>query len=223
MHSVYNEVMEMQNYDENCWKKPCPKVDCRAKKHCCGLQYVNIPASLGDDSKTSSVAPKVGNYCNAIVNYEINGHLYIYSTEGIPSITEPGNKAIWEAIDNNTVDIGVLQDGLANEMADRAAGDKGLQDQIDELKNNPDVVDIVATYADLQAYDTQHLTNNDIIRVLNDETHNGYSTYYKFTKNPDTWTYIGTSSHDYTFESFTFTLMDNTTVTKDIAVQSQGA
>lgn len=66
-----------------------------------------------------------------------------------------------------------------------------LQDDVDELRNNPDVVDIVDTYADLQAYDTQHLTNNDIIRVLNDETHGGNSTYYKLTKNPDTWTFIG--------------------------------
>lgn len=66
-----------------------------------------------------------------------------------------------------------------------------LQDDVDELRNNPDVVDIVDTYADLQAYDTQHLTDNDIIRVLNDETHGGNSTYYRLTKNPDTWTFIG--------------------------------
>lgn len=66
-----------------------------------------------------------------------------------------------------------------------------LQDDIDELRNNPDVVDIVDTYADLQAYDTQHLTDNDIIRVLTDETHNGNSTYYRFDKSTDTWTFIG--------------------------------
>lgn len=66
-----------------------------------------------------------------------------------------------------------------------------VEDEVEELKNNPDVVDIVDTYADLQAYDTQHLTENDIIRVLQDETHSGNSTYYRFTKNPDTWTFIG--------------------------------
>lgn len=66
-----------------------------------------------------------------------------------------------------------------------------VEDDVEEIKNNPDVVDIVATYADLQAYDTQHLTDNDIIRVLQDETHNDNSTYYRFTKNPDTWTFIG--------------------------------
>lgn len=68
---------------------------------------------------------------------------------------------------------------------------QSVEDEVEELKNNPDVVDIVDTYADLQAYDTQHLTENDIIRVLQDETHSGNSTYYRFTKNPDTWTFIG--------------------------------
>lgn len=74
--------------------------------------------------------------------------------------------------------------GVANRIMD-------VEDEVEELKNNPDVVDIVDTYADLQAYDTQHLTENDIIRVLQDETHNNNSTYYRFTKNPDTWTFIG--------------------------------
>ena len=68
---------------------------------------------------------------------------------------------------------------------------QGIQDEVDELKNNPDVVDIVDTYADLQAYDTQHLSDNDIIRVLADETHSGNSTYYKFNKQAGTWTFIG--------------------------------
>lgn len=74
---------------------------------------------------------------------------------------------------------------------DAAVRVNNLDEEIQELKNNPDVVDIVGTYADLQAYDTQHLTNNDIIRVLDDETHGGNSTYYRLTKNPDTWTFIG--------------------------------
>lgn len=68
-----------------------------------------------------------------------------------------------------------------------------VEDEVEELKNNPDVVDIVATYADLQAYDTQHLTDKDIIRVLQDETHDGESTYYRYNKQSDTWTYIGES------------------------------
>lgn len=68
-----------------------------------------------------------------------------------------------------------------------------LEDEVHELENNPDVVDIVATYADLQAYDTTSLTDKDIIRVLQDETHDGESTYYRYNKQSNTWTYIGES------------------------------
>ena len=104
----------------------------------------------------------------------------------------------------------------------RAAADQHLQDEIDELRNNPDVVDIVDTYQDLVDYDTQHLTDNDIIRVLNDETHDGYSTYYRYDKSTDTWTYIG-KVDAFVFEEFTFTMLDNTTVTKEFAVYNSGA
>lgn len=79
---------------------------------------------------------------------------------------------------------------LIREVAERIMD---VEDEVEELKNNPDVVDIVATYADLQAYDTQHLTDKDIIRVLQDETHDGESTYYRYNKQSDTWTYVGES------------------------------
>lgn len=108
---------------------------------------------------------------------------------------------------------------LVREVAERVIG---LDEEVQEMKNNPDVVDIVDTYADLQAYDTQHLTDKDIIRVLNDSTHDGYSTYYRYNKATDTWTYIG-KVDAFVFEEFTFTLLDNTTVTKEFAVYNEGA
>lgn len=101
-----------------------------------------------------------------------------------------------------------VADRIITEEETRAREDQILQNEIDEIKNNPDVVDIVATYADLQNYSTQHLSNNDIIRVLADETHSGASTYYRFTKNPDTWTYIGTAG-DYYTKTQTDTLLDS--------------
>ena len=108
---------------------------------------------------------------------------------------------------------------LTREVAERVIR---LDEEVQEIKNNPDVFDIVNTYADLQAYDTQHMTDKDIIRVLNDETHDGYSTYYRFDKATNTFTYIG-KVDSFVFEEFTFTLTDNTTVTKNFAVYDQGA
>lgn len=76
--------------------------------------------------------------------------------------------------------------GVANRIMD-------VEDEVEEMKNNPDVADIVATYADLQAYDKSKLTDKDVIRVLADETHNDDSTYYRYDKSTDAFTYIGES------------------------------
>lgn len=66
-----------------------------------------------------------------------------------------------------------------------------IEREIEDLKNNPDVVDIVDTYADLQAYDTSALTDKDVIRVLNDETHDGNSTFYRWNATTSSFDYIG--------------------------------
>lgn len=68
-----------------------------------------------------------------------------------------------------------------------------VEDEVERLENNPDVADIVATYADLQAYPTSQLTDKDVVRVLQDETHDGSSTYYRWSTTTQTWTYIGES------------------------------
>lgn len=87
---------------------------------------------------------------------------------------------------------------IITEEETRAAADAELQDEIDELRNSPDVVDIVATYAALQAYDTSRLTDKDIIRVLADETHDGASTYYRWSTDTETFAYIGKVGDYYT-------------------------
>lgn len=78
----YNGGMTSLDYNQCSWAKPCPKVRC--KKPAEGLKYFSVPASLGDDSPSSAVAPKNGEYANAIVKYEANGAVYIYSAEGVP-------------------------------------------------------------------------------------------------------------------------------------------
>ena len=85
--------METLDYDEKHWKQACPKYDCHKNSCKCGLRFVNIPAVLGDDSESSEVAPTNGAYCNAIVRYESNGAVYIYSKEGIPVNVKEGSDA----------------------------------------------------------------------------------------------------------------------------------
>ena len=75
-----------ENYDPAYWKDPCPKVDCRKNSCKCGLKYINVPVALEKD-----FVPEKGAYCNAIVEYEGSGDVYIYSKEGIPVLVRSGN------------------------------------------------------------------------------------------------------------------------------------
>lgn len=142
------------------------------------LRKVVIPVSMGTEE---DVPPAIGKYFNVLLQYESNGHIYLYSSDGIPT-----------AIESN----------VPQEVLDRIAELEGetadLQNQIDELKNSPDVVDIVATYADLMAYDTSSLGDKDVIRVLRDEIHEGQSDYYRWGTSTQTWTFIGTVGDYYT-------------------------
>ena len=75
-----------QDFNKKHWSNPCPKYDCRKNSCKCGLKYVNIPLGLAEE-----FAPTKGAYCNAIVNYEDTGAVYIYSKEGIPVLVREGN------------------------------------------------------------------------------------------------------------------------------------
>lgn len=87
---------------------------------------------------------------------------------------------------------------IITEEETRYREDQILQSEIDEIKNNPDVYDIVATYADLQNYDTSTITDKDVIRVLRDETHDNASTYYRWDAADQEFDYIGETGDYYT-------------------------
>ena len=90
------------------------------------------------------------------------------------------------------------QANLSAEVKNREDADTALQGQIDAISASSDVVDIVGTYAELEAYDTQHLKDNDIIKVLQDETQNNATTYYRWSTHTDTFTLIGQEGPYYT-------------------------
>lgn len=87
---------------------------------------------------------------------------------------------------------------LGNETQARQDADVNLQNQIDSIVASSDVVDIVGTYQDLQNYDTSKLGDNDIIKVLNDSTHNNATSYFRWKKSTSTWQYIGSEGPYYT-------------------------
>ena len=89
---------------------------------------------------------------------------------------------------------------LGTETTNRENADIGLQGQIDAITSSSDVKDIVGTYTDLQNYDTTTLGNDDIIKVLQDSTHNDAMTYYRWviTDGVGAWSYIGQEGPYYT-------------------------
>lgn len=184
-----------QDYNLKKWSKGCPNTGINCRRSSCGVEYVFIPAALGDDQKGSPVAPKNGSYNNAIVYYEATGNVYLYSSDGVPTRVEKNLDSIIAELQRELNDV---EEALSEETSAREAADAAIEQEIEDLRNEPDVVDIVGTYADLQAYNTSDLGDKDIIRVLVDETHDDESTYYRWNKTPQTWTYIGAIEGYYT-------------------------
>ena len=100
------------------------------------------------------------------------------------------NKITWLNIHINTLldayslyetgKINILQ-GLKNTLLRK----------VELLKGKSDVADVVATYTDLQNYDTSKLYNNDIVKVLADSTHDRMCTYYRWSTSTNTFSFIG--------------------------------
>lgn len=91
-----------------------------------------------------------------------------------------------------------LVTGLGNETLARQNADNGLQGQIDALAASSDVTDIVGTKAQLDNYDTSKLNDNDIIKVLQDESQNDETTYYRWSTTNQSFTLIGEEGPYYT-------------------------
>lgn len=91
-----------------------------------------------------------------------------------------------------------ISTAVGAEVTARQAADNNLQSQIDGITASSDVTDIVGTYAELENYDTSSLGDNDIIKVLQDESQNDETTYYRWSTSTQTFTLIGEEGPYYT-------------------------
>lgn len=107
----------------------------------------------------------------------------------------------------------VLQNNIDQEEAARIAGDNNLQGQIDAIVASSDVKDIVGTHAELEEYDVTTLGENDIIKVLQDETRDNATTYYRWIS--PAFEFIGSEGPFYT-KSETDTLLEGKADVDDI-------
>lgn len=145
------------------------------------FRKVEIPASVGDETTNP---PEPGLYRNVLLWYEATDATYLYSSDGMPTrIDAHGDtKEIWDAIHD--------------EENARKDADDAIWVEIESIEASSDVVDVVGTYAELQQYDTSKLKDNDIIKVLQDETRDDAITYYRW--NGTTFTYVGAEGPYYT-------------------------
>lgn len=130
-------------------------------------------------------------------NIQISEQNVISATDTTYSAGSGINISNQNAISVDTTVV-ATQQGLADEVTNRENADIYLQGQIDAISASSDVVDIVGTYADLQNYDTTKLKDNDIIKVLQDETQGNATTYYRWSTHTNTFTLIGQEGPYYT-------------------------
>lgn len=89
------------------------------------LRKVVIPASMGTEEE---VPASIGKYYNVILYYEANKHIYIYSSDGIPTRIEAD-------VSSDVLDkITALEDGLADETLARENADESLSGRLDVVE-----------------------------------------------------------------------------------------
>jgi len=93
-----------------------------------------------------------------------------------------------------------INNAVNGEKELRQQADTNLQTQIDAITSSTDVVDVVGTYQELLDYDTSKLTDKDVIKVLQDSTHNDALSYYRWiiTGGTGAWNYVGSEGPFYT-------------------------
>lgn len=116
-------------------------------------------------------------------------------------------KGVEGTLSNLTTEVKTNLVAAINSEVSRATGaENGLQDQIDAIVSKSDVVDVVSCYnrgsdtskTDIVHYDTSSLGDNDVIKVLIDETHNDATTYYRWDTETSQFAYIGPEGSYYT-------------------------
>lgn len=133
-------------------KPTCPKKTCDLTPKILSIDNpaeiiifhkVVVPASLGDDTV---VPPENGLYKNVLLEYEANGHVYLYSSDGIPTLLNSGLTSFNDLSDRPkydgvemtsntdipdlTGDVSTLQSDLQDETYNRIDADTAIADDL---------------------------------------------------------------------------------------------
>lgn len=153
-------------------------------------------ATMAESTLDTKITDEITNVNS--INAEIASNL----TKEVNRATEAENQIainLTNEISRATTKETDIDNRLTSEISSRNTGDTNLQAQIDAINSRSDVVDVVATKAELDAYD-KDISINDIVKVLQDGTHDNATSYYRNTASskPYVWEFIGSSGPYYT-------------------------
>lgn len=163
-------------------------------------QNENISTNSNDISvmQTKLNTIETGAEVNIIEDVKVNGTSLPIVNKSVN--VEVPTKTSQLTNDSNFVNETQMNNAIAEEATIRQNADNNLQSQIDAITVSSDVIDVLGTYQDLQNYDTSLVKANDIIKVLQDSTHNGAISYYRWviTDHVGAWVYVGSEGPYYT-------------------------
>lgn len=202
-----------------------------------GGSYVCFIQELGGINRRTGSAGATSTFANALTTLGEKNYLDTASAQEITGVKTLKNRLVVDGFNGNgiislfygkletnskTSFVSVLLDGAhyVNYNLPYDSSDTGqnlqthilatnyyVDQRINEIEMQSDVIDVVGTYADLQAYDTQNVKENDLIKVITDSTHNNATSYYRWVSNA--WVYVASEGPYYTTSQ-----ADNLFVTK---------
>lgn len=108
---------------------PGPVIEINNPEKLILFRKVVLPASMGTEE---DVPASAGKYFNVLLVYEANGHIYLYSSDGVPTLlsTDIGDLSEIERR------LSGVEQSLITEISDREAADMSLSSLVDSLSSS---------------------------------------------------------------------------------------
>lgn len=139
----------------------------------------SLSSSIGNEiSRAEREEQELYNYINKFADITEENLAELENT--ISSVSSTLNDSIVDEYTRASTEESRIAGLLGDEITNRINADNHLQSQIDTIEATQNVVDIVGTKAELDAYDTTKLKENDKIQVLKDETQSDATSIYNW-------------------------------------------
>lgn len=181
----------------------CDK-DCNTPKvleihnHECPVLFhrVVVPAAIGDDETNP---PRNGQYRNVLLVYEANKHVYMFSSDGIPTLISDGSRGIDDYNElTNKPSIGGHELVGDSSLEDIGVMD-AIEDALEDYTPTSDLAEVAFSgdYEDLENTPTIPTVNNATLTIQKEGSSIG-----TFTANSDTDTTVNVVETDPTVPSW---------------------